>query len=606
MTSVPNTLGGPIIQRGVTLGLPLLAWAFLPQAGNGFLLKNDLASLGILLLFLVLAIKGGIKLNLQWKDPVTLLWSVLLLCLTGSFLRWGATPALFWTTLSTLLAMALFFMASQPSLQPYIEKGFRQGLAVAGTGIALFGIKQALFPRLLDPGFEALGKMKIYSTMGNPTYVAIFLLASLPLTLAQFWRSTVPRHRIPWGFGIIIQFSCLLLTQSRHALAAGAGALLVMFLIRSSPKRRVLSLIGGLGFLGIIFLAMGRGLVPLDFALRGRGLIWRSALVVVSRHPALGVGLGRFGLYQMDAQAQVLSRSGSDDEAVNAGIVNDAHSDFLEWAVAAGPVAGLAFFLLCLIIVRRGYKKREGVSQTPEFLLAFLALLFASMASTTLLVTPLAINFWILAAILANKGTPSPAPGRPSILTRGTLATILGILFLFNLLHFSQKVGAGLTERQGDRAMKEKDLWRGTKAYRRACALSPADGLLRLKYATALFLDTRYGESLGELEKAVRVSGHLGIVSLKGELLTRLGRFEEATAVYEQIVRAFPNMVGPHFVLGQLYVREGKQEAGRTQFEKVLRIKPSPYNQKMTQSKIDTQKEWAAKFLEELIPPGTQ
>lgn len=592
-----------MVERGFSLGLPLLAWAFLPQAGNGFLLKNDLASLGILLLFLVLVIKGGLKLVIQWKDPVTLLGSILLLCLTGSFFRWGATPALFWTTLSTLLPMALFFVASQPNLRPFVEKGFRQGLAVAGTGIALFGIKQALFPHLLDPGFEALGKMKIYSTLGNPTYVAIFLLASLPLTMAQWWRSAV-RRRIFWGLGIVIQLSCLLLTQSRHALAAGAGALLVLFLIRSSPKRRVLILVGGMG-VAVLLLAMGRGLVPLDFALRGRALIWRSALAMVSRHPALGVGLGRFGLHQMDAQAQVLSRSGFDEEAVNAGIVNDAHSDFLEWAVAAGPVAGMAFFLLCLMILRRGLINPEGYSQTPEFLLPFLALFFVSMASTTILVAPLAINFWILAAILSRPGTPSPAP-RLSPITRKTLSALFGTLFLLSLYHFSQNAGAGFSEIQGDRAMKDKDLWRGTKAYRRACTFSPADGLVRLKYATALFLDTRYGESLAELEKAERVSGHLGIVSLKGEILTRLGRLEEATAVYERIVRSFPNLVGPHFVLGQLYVREGNQEAGRTQFEKVLRIKPSPYNQKMTKSKIDVQKEWAAKFLEELSPPGTQ
>jgi tetratricopeptide (TPR) repeat protein len=101
------------------------------------------------------------------------------------------------------------------------------------------------------------------------------------------------------------------------------------------------------------------------------------------------------------------------------------------------------------------------------------------------------------------------------------------------------------------------------------------------------------------LEEAKRGSGDLGIYVLEGEIRTRLGDLDQAAELYRQITASFPNMVGPHFVLGQVYQLQGKRSDAEIEFRKVLDIKPSPTNLSMTVEKVELQKHIVRDFLRE-------
>jgi hypothetical protein len=55
--------------------------------------------------------------------------------------------------------------------------------------------------------------------------------------------------------------------------------------------------------------------------------------------------------------------------------------------------------------------------------------------------------------------------------------------------------------------------------------------------------------------------------------------------------------MSPHFILGQLQYRQHHRDLARHEFEQVLALTPSAYNQQQTLEKIEQQKEMARAFL---------
>jgi tetratricopeptide (TPR) repeat protein len=124
----------------------------------------------------------------------------------------------------------------------------------------------------------------------------------------------------------------------------------------------------------------------------------------------------------------------------------------------------------------------------------------------------------------------------------------------------------------------------------------------RLKYhATTLFLAGELHEALVELDEAARYSGDAGIPILQGEILTRLGRYDDAIATYQRLIATLPKMITPRFVLGQIYALRGEHALAQAQFKQVVEIEPSPFNLNLTREKVDLQKALARRYLEQRV-----
>lgn len=195
---------------------------------------------------------------------------------------------------------------------------------------------------------------------------------------------------------------------------------------------------------------------------------------------------------------------------------------------------------------------------------------------------------------------------KPSAWTRYAVMLILGGLLLVDGNWAWREVNAGLHEAQADKLMEQHDLWLADKAYRQALQWDPHNSGLHKKFATALFIAGDSRQALVELEQAKQGSGDLGIYVLEGEIRTRLGDLDHAVAVYRQIISSFPNMVGPHFILGQVYQLQGKRSDAEVEFRKVLDIKPSPFNLSMTVEKVEMQKRIVRDYLREFAASPAQ
>src|SRR5213076_3645521 len=118
-----------------------------------------------------------------------------------------------WLSYSLLVLGLLLFSFGQLRLwSPAFPERFAQVVYWTSLPISLLGIAQALLPGKLDFGLQALGKMAAFSTLGNPQFVAVWLVFSIPLYPALALRQPSTRARLRTALGALAAVTCLLMT----------------------------------------------------------------------------------------------------------------------------------------------------------------------------------------------------------------------------------------------------------------------------------------------------------------------------------------------------------------------------------------------------------
>lgn len=591
-------------ERIVAAGLLILpiaaAWLFVPTFANAFQVKQYLITTGILLLALA-------SFALPSRVPVCVPKGIagsglLLLFVAGSLSALAAGNGYLaltaWIELvAFMLLVAILF--SQRDVNA-LQRAFETGLIVAAGGVGLFALKQFFLPGFLDPGFHALGKMKIYSTLGNPNLAAHVLMPALPVTLYRGIR-TPGLHRALYFALLMVQAGGLLATQSRHALLATLVMAVVALLWLGSTRVRRITLatlaVGAL--IALAWLAWTALPPSVAHSVKGRWFVWRTAWEMFLNQPWLGVGLGGFGLHHLTHQAGLFASGGFSVYFDNAALIEEAHNQFLHWGATAGAGGLIGFTALTATALWQGWRSAAVRAHAPHVYLALAGSVFAMLFVATLFYATVALLFWALLALVLRR---AEAPMHALPLSRTELWVVLAAvmtLLAVSLWWGHREMRAGYFEARGDRHMEERDLWQAGRQYRNGLDWHPEHGKLRKKYATTLYLEGRHDEALRELALARRSSGDIAIRILEGEILTRDGRLDEATEVYRQISAAFPKMVSPRFILGQIYVLQGRRDEAAAEFGRILEIEPSPYNLNLTGDKVELQKEIARRYLRE-------
>jgi putative inorganic carbon (HCO3(-)) transporter len=577
--------------------LPIaVAWIFVPQIASAFAIKHHAASLGALAVAL-LWIWNLEKVSFPkgWGGVALIVWmaAVSISAASAANFHLAAMQQIETFALMTLV-ICLFNLRDLDTAQHYIEAG----IMIAGGGVALFALKQYLLPELLDPGFHAVGKMKIYSTLGNPTLAALVTLAAVPLAAWRSMREAMP-YRAMYAVLLALLLGGLLVTQSRNMLAAIGVMGLLALLWQAAPhlrKRLLILLLVVVGITAVIMLTvqLPSGLVH---SIKGRWFIWLTSVAMMLDRPLSGVGLGQFGLNHLEYQGQMYASGKFDAYFDNAAVLTEGHNQFLNWGAEAGILGLVSFAVLCACVLWYGWKSASLKAGAPHLYLALAGYLFAMLFVSALSYPGTVFFFWLLfGMVMARSGLPR-VEIRLTAWMRYAAIIFLGSLVLVDGNRTWREVNSGLHEAQGDKLMEQHDLWLANKEYQQALLWNPDNAVLHKKYATALFIAGDSRQALSELEEAKRGSGDLGIYVLEGEILTRLGELDQAVALYRQITASFPNMVGPHFILGQVYQLQGKQSDAEIEFRKVLDIKPSPTNLSMTVEKVELQKRIVRDYL---------
>lgn len=284
-------------------------------------------------------------------------------------------------------------------------------LITSGTLVACVAVLQYL---QLDPfrliglagSSEGFSRMRVFSTLGNPNFVAAFLAALLPLTVAcgsadgfcgrvgsyLFWASA-------W-----IQAAAIVATGSRAPILALAAAGAWLWFRRSRSRFRFVA--AGLTVAAIL-LAFSPAR-PLERTLAGRFHIWKIVCLHIMEIPVTGYGPGafplRFALWETDYWR--LHPEGSDPSF--AGLQDHAHNDYLEIIVNHGATGLAAFAFMLALLVPARYRKRMTSRRLEDGMIAsIIALLTVAVVDFPLHRPAELYLFWTLVALLwISDGIP--------------------------------------------------------------------------------------------------------------------------------------------------------------------------------------------------------
>jgi O-antigen ligase len=282
-------------------------------------------------------------------------------------------------------------------------------LAISGVVIACVALLQSvgwdLFAQIGWVATPSDGRrMRVYATLGNPDFVAAFLIGVMPLAASV---GKTPKMRRLFWIALAIQAMGIFATGSRGAVLAFLAALVWMAALGRLGRSRSFILTVVLVGAALLAWSPARRLATTS---RGRFYIWQAVVPHLAEHPVLGFGPGAFAPKYAQWEAERWHRRPSFGQLEFAGFQNHAHNDYLETLVDNG-LTGLVSFLgilVCfLVFVLRQQRLARGEN------LACASAGVVSLAAVALVDFPFQrpaelFLFWTLLAIafLAASGGP--------------------------------------------------------------------------------------------------------------------------------------------------------------------------------------------------------
>jgi len=570
---------------------------FFPWVSNPFALKQDVAPLLFSAALLYWLYRGEVT-AVSVGAPSLLARAAILfgVCAAASNLA-AQNPPEAWLSYGLLvLGLVLFSFGHLRVWSRSFPDWFAQVVFWTSLPISLLGIAQALLPGKLDFGLQALGKMAAFSTLGNPQFVAAWLVFAIPLYPALAARQTSAGARVGAALAALAAVACLLLTRSASGLLALAAVALFGLLLRRSAIEVRRIIVG----VSLMLVVVAGYLGWSTHTGRGRIMIWLETLLIWMRHPWLGVGLGQYNLHQLEAQHRFFALGDwTRDFHQNAAFVLDAHNQYLQILAEQG-LLGLGLFLFLVYLIIRSAGRRLGHDPLSRGLaVAWLGQLVLFLWNAPLFYCPVLVLFWTTAGLLAPVPDPSevaPAPRRHAVGL--TLASV--VLLCASAVLFWTKLRSGVLEKRGDALLEQGPFPEAVEAFEAALWWAPQNGYAWEKLALAQYFEGDYGAALRSLQVARERFGDVGILYLEAEILARRKDYAEAITRFEFIRDAFPQHVTPSFALGQLFRAQGDYGQAEREFVRVLSLPDSRENLKLDRKKIKIQKELAFRFLAEI------
>lgn len=538
-----------IIEAGLLLILPLIFYrGFLEQFTypkyliTEILVISGLAVLGLELVWGRLAWPKCLRL---WLPLGSLACLVLISAANSPVPRFSLNEACYFLCGPVWILLLVFWNSGERSvarLASLIALGAALASAIAllqwaGCDPLLFGHYRINWGRMVP-------RMRLYSTFGNPNFLAGYLIGAVFLALALGAVASKLRAKAFWWGAAVLMLAAIAGAGSRGAWAALVAGIIAAKFVYGGRAGIVPVLSSALMpaiFVGTSFIQdlLGR--------LEGRIFFWRASWPMFFDHPLIGSGWGSYQLKFLDLQAKFLSmhpewtRYWTNNRLL--------HNDPLQLLLETG-LLGFAAFVWLLWAYGSGVHRvsSAAVSRSSRCWLAassggLAAILADSFFNYQFAVPPTFILAFTLIAFPFLQDTGGQrVRGRGVRLIR--LAASAGILVCAALLLVS-RVGHAEAERSRFEARVFED--RGEvdaaeKSYRRGLQLNPSDGRLHFGLARALFLSERYQEALSEVLLAERTYADSHTWVLKGHILKQLGRKEEAQAVFHHAKSLDPTL----------------------------------------------------------------
>lgn len=395
-----------LIAVAVAFVLPLVFW---PPAALPFsTAKEWLLGAWVLAGFALALASGAWRLR---KIPATAAWAAGIWIVVLSVSAGLSAEVSMHELLIALLACAGFLLLHWVDPRP---ERIIAALAASGTVMAVIAVLQyfGLDPfRLigLTGSLQGSSRIRVFSTMGNPNFVAALLTAVLPLTVlpvALAGSGTVPGKWRSW-FAVagVVQACGIFATGSRAPILGFLAAGIWLLMCKTKPSVRFL-VPGLIVCAALILFSPAR---PLGKTIAGRIHIWQIVSRQVTGIPVTGYGPGAFAFRFAGWQAE----AGSPNSAAPASfaVVQDhAHNDYLEFLVDLGFI-GLLGFGIVIVLLEAFFRPGAG---PPEMAAAASLIALLSVAAVDFpLHRPAELYlFWTVSALLSiarsNAGRTRP------------------------------------------------------------------------------------------------------------------------------------------------------------------------------------------------------
>ncbi len=241
-----------------------------------------------------------------------------------------------------------------------------RGLFIAATIISIYAIIQYLGynpTKHFIPLFRGI-ENRAGSTIGNPTFLAKFLVLMLPIVISNFFQAEQIKEKYLLFTCILILFCGLLVTFTRASLLSFAGSLtLLAFLLKGRgvlvPKKQFLLIMVCVLCIIILFerQAIIRNQCTKEKAspsltrkveslfqgeLQARLYLWKKAITIIKQKPLFGYGLDNQGIALGRFSLEYARKFN------HTGILDRAHNNYLDIAIAQG-IVGLSAYLWVIL-----------------------------------------------------------------------------------------------------------------------------------------------------------------------------------------------------------------------------------------------------------------
>lgn len=479
-----------------------------------------------------------------------------------------------------------------------------------GGWTALYGILQYYGIDYFHYWVGNTGRKSMFSTFGNPNFVAEYHIAILPISLIFFLFGSSLWKKVIGGFGFMIASLCLLISQTRGSWVGFALSLIFLCIMLKLKDRKVfaeakktirviliLAIIILLGFgaadlkkhgLREVKAVVNRAYSIFTFGDEFRRFVWQGTIIMIKEHPFTGVGLGGFKQHYPEYQAKFLERD-EYPSYVQASNVPQAHNEFLQvWAemgiLGVAAVIWLVSALFCngISILKKLkapyiWKLESGMHAGCFAVLVHAIVSFPfHLASTASVFVPLCSLISVMGlgefcdtASPEHKENHSVESRAPSRWIPVAQILIIVLTVICTVITF-RPIMADIYLKIGSAFLKERQWDIAREHITKGISLNPHDGKLHFALAVAYNGKGDTDGSIEELKKSLETFKDVNIHNNLGATYMRKGMLDNAIAEWEGAAAVRPDLIDTHIFLSKAYRSKGMLKESEREYKKAI------------------------------------
>lgn len=536
--------------------------------------------------------------------------------------------------LLSLLSYAIIFLVFSVYRTPALTNWLTSASLFTGFIASSYGILEHFG---IDKGFWVQDvQSRVFSTLGQPNWLAAYLCILLPLALDQFIKSK-SALRFLYLFLFSNFYLCLLFTKSKSGIIAALVALALYSLIHliKNRQKQFFSLIGSLLVGLVLSLSITNPIKDRLFPSRFepvapttttpllitpsediRKIVWQGSIDLWRQFPLFGTGPETF------AYSYYWTRPSSHNLTSEWNFIyNKAHNEYLNYLATSGSFGFVSYLVLIGFMIAL-------LLSSPALLTAFVSILITNFAGFSVVTTSL--YFFMLPLFVANPNSIDQSSHYPNFFTKNKplrliafIAVIVMFLssiarlsayFLADVAYHRQSLAElkyalnfrpdepvylskyALVLAESSATTKDKSqIPHVVKALDTAISISPFNLNLWKERAQGFYflslIDSKYYVyTIDALTKATRLAPtDASSFYLLAKFYQNISELESATTNYQKALTLKPNYDHASFALGEIYFQQKKYQESKDMFEKTLSITPNNLQASEYLTRIATQ-----------------